>query len=378
MLLREHRRRDEHQHLLAVDGDGERRADGDLRLAEADVAADEPVHRMRRLEILHHGFDRGSLVVGLAVRELALEALDPFVLDVVRHAGLRLALGVELQQLTCQLAQVRPSARLEVVPRLAAELRERGRLRVGADVAADLSDLLVRDVDTVVAAEGEQQVVARDAGDFLRLETLELRDPVVLVHDVVARSQVGEALQRPPGRRRRTRRALAKDLRVGEQREPELAPDEAAAGRRDRERQALGRLPGLEQARLGTAEQRLLPQRLSPMREGDDEVEFLAQQAVQLVLGLRQPARGERRALGVERERLALGQPGQFSRTLERDRRQCLLLPDGPHFVGRPDEIGWLRERRDEVGRHADRLVAVGKLDLHELTAPLGGGIDRR
>ncbi len=86
VLLREHRRRHEHQHLLAADGDGERGAQRDLGLAEADVAADEPVHRMRRLEILLDRLDRRALVLGLAVRELALEPLDPLVLDVVGDA----------------------------------------------------------------------------------------------------------------------------------------------------------------------------------------------------------------------------------------------------------------------------------------------------
>ena len=147
---------------------------------------------------------------------------------------------------------------------------------------------------------------------------LQLRDAVVLVHDVVARAQVGEALQRPSRRRRRARRTLAEDLGVGQQREPELAPHEAATRRRDRERQALGRLPGLEQPRLGAAEQRLLPQRLAAVRERDDDVELLPQEAVQLVLGLREPARRERRALCVERERLALRQRRELGRAVER------------------------------------------------------------
>ncbi len=190
VLLREHGRRHEHQHLLAVDGDRERRANGDLGLAEADVAADEAVHRVRRLEVLHHRLDRGALILRLAVRELALEPLDPFVLDVEGHARLRLTLRVQLQQLARHLTQVLARACLQVVPRLAAELRERRRLRVRADVAADLADLLVRDVDTVVAAIGEQEVIARDAGDLLRLEALQLGDAVVLVHDVVAGPQV--------------------------------------------------------------------------------------------------------------------------------------------------------------------------------------------
>ena len=128
VLLGEHGRRHEHQHLLAVDCDRERGAQRHLGLAEADVAADEAVHRMRRLEVLHHRLDRRALVVGLAVRELRLEPLDPLVLDVVCEARLRLPLRVELQQLARHLAQVLARPRLQVVPRLAAELRQRRRL----------------------------------------------------------------------------------------------------------------------------------------------------------------------------------------------------------------------------------------------------------
>ena len=103
VLLREDRRRHEHQHLLAGDRDGERGAQRDLGLAEADVAADEPVHRVRRLEVLLDRLDRARLVLGLAVRELRLEPLDPLLLDVVGDARPRLALRVELQQLAGHL-----------------------------------------------------------------------------------------------------------------------------------------------------------------------------------------------------------------------------------------------------------------------------------
>ena len=77
VLLREDGRRHEHQRLLAVQRRGEGGSDGDLGLAEADVAADEPVHRARRLEVLLDGLDRGRLVGGLPVRELGLEPLEP-------------------------------------------------------------------------------------------------------------------------------------------------------------------------------------------------------------------------------------------------------------------------------------------------------------
>ena len=211
VLLREDRRRREHQRLPAVDGDRERGADGDLGLAEADVAADEPVHRARRLEILLHRLDRRCLVGRLAVRELRLEPLEPLVREVEAIALARLALRVERDQLAGELLHRLARARLEQLPRLAAELRERRRLRVGADVAGDLADLLVRDVEAVLAAEREEEVVARDAGDGLRLEAEQLADAVVLVDDVVAGAQVGERLRARA--RRSRRRARARRLR---------------------------------------------------------------------------------------------------------------------------------------------------------------------
>ena len=126
VLLGEDRRRHEHQHLLAVDGDREGRADRDLGLAEADVAADEPVHRARRLEVLLDRLDRARLVLGLAVRELALEPLEPLVLDVVGDA--RAPAGAARR---ARAARRRARARdsrarlLRLLPGLAAELRER-------------------------------------------------------------------------------------------------------------------------------------------------------------------------------------------------------------------------------------------------------------
>ena len=67
VLLGEDRRRAEDERLLPVHGDRERGAHADLGLAEADVAADEPVHRVRRLEILLDRLDRTRLVLGLPV-----------------------------------------------------------------------------------------------------------------------------------------------------------------------------------------------------------------------------------------------------------------------------------------------------------------------
>ena len=116
----------------------------------------------------------------------------------------------------------------------------------------------MRDVEAVLPAEGEQEVVARDARDGVRLEPEQPADAVVLVHDVVARAQVGEGLQRAAAEAAFARHAAAEDLVVGQEDETEVAPDEAAPCRRDGEEE-LGLLrevvPRLEHARLDPAEE---------------------------------------------------------------------------------------------------------------------------
>ena len=67
-----------------------------------------------------------------------------------------------------------------------------GAAPLGADVAADLADLVVRHEDAVVAPELQEQVVARDAGHGARLDAGEAGDAVVLVHHVVAGAHVEE------------------------------------------------------------------------------------------------------------------------------------------------------------------------------------------
>ena len=85
---------------------------------------------------------------------------------------------------------------------------------------------------------------------------------MILVHDVVAGAEIGEGLQRAPAQTALARRAAAEDLVVGQEDEAEVAPDEAAAGRRHGEEQ-LGLLrqllPRLEQSRLDPAQQVLRP-----------------------------------------------------------------------------------------------------------------------
>ena len=109
VLLGEQRRGHEHGHLLAVLHRLERGADGDLGLAEADVAAHEAVHRVVGLHVGLHLVDGGELVGRLLVREGVLQlALPRRVLGEGVAGGVE-ALLVEDHQLLGDLGH-RPSA----------------------------------------------------------------------------------------------------------------------------------------------------------------------------------------------------------------------------------------------------------------------------
>src|SRR5262249_33267897 len=175
--------------------------------------------------------------------------------------------------------------------------------------------------------------------DLLRLEGLEPAYAVVLVDDVVAGSEVGEALEGAPNRCR-TARSLPEDLRVGKQDEAEVPPHEASPRRCDGEEELrfVGeRLARLDQARVDTAQQVLRPQPLAGGREGHTPALPGAKKCAELVLGLGEPAGGEGRPLRLEgkwlvrRQRIKLGRARQVRldvQLLERHFLDLVCLPD--------------------------------------------------
>ena len=220
----------------------------------------------------------------------------------------------------------------------------------------------MRDVEAVLAAEGDEEVVARDAGHLARLEAQQLADAVVLVHDVVARAEVGEGGERATEAAVGTRRPLPEDLRVGQQDEPELAPDEAAPGRRDGEeelgvfRELVARL---QDARVDAPQQVLGPQRLAGVREGNDDPVAAADEAGELRLGLRKAAGRDRGPLRLERERLALRERVELGGSLQGDGLQPFLRPDARDLVRLPDEVRRAREDSDEIVRNGRWFALV-------------------
>ena len=77
MLAREQRGRHHDRDLLAGQHREKAARKRHLGLAEADIAADQPVHGPAAREIVEHGIDAGGLVLGLLIgearRELVIE-----------------------------------------------------------------------------------------------------------------------------------------------------------------------------------------------------------------------------------------------------------------------------------------------------------------
>ncbi len=190
MLARQQRRRHHHGHLLAADRGEEGRAQRDFRLAEADVAADEPVHRPAGAEILDGGVDGGELVVGFLVGKSGAE----FVIGARPHAQARrlaqLPLGRDLDQLAGDLADAALHARLARLPVAAAQPIELDADLLRA-VARQQVDVLHRQKQLGVVGVTDFEAIVRRAGRFDRLQAGEAPDAVIDVHDQIARRQTG-------------------------------------------------------------------------------------------------------------------------------------------------------------------------------------------
>ena len=130
-------------------GGDEGGAQRDLGLAEADVAADQPVHRLAGAEIGEDVGDRAVLVLGLLIGEAVGEGGIAGV-GLGDRAGAERALGGDLDQLAGDLADPLLHPRLAPLPGLAAEPVERHAVALAA-VAREDVDILDRHVELVAA-----------------------------------------------------------------------------------------------------------------------------------------------------------------------------------------------------------------------------------
>ena len=187
MLESQHRRRGQDCRLLPVHEHLEDGPHRHLGFAEADVATDEPVHRLVLLQVLFDRLDRCDLIRRFDIRKRFLQLPLPHTVRRVRMAGGDLARRIQLQQPFGDVAHGATHPTLGPFPVAAAEPVQRRLLIGSANVFVHPVELIRRDVEAVVAGILQQQVLALAtlAGQRHQLDIAP--DAVVNMHYIVAR-----------------------------------------------------------------------------------------------------------------------------------------------------------------------------------------------
>ena len=255
VLLGQQRRRHQHGHLAPAVHRHERGTQRDLGLAEADVAADDPVHRLRRAQVGHDLLDRGGLVGRFLEREAGCERAQRWVVHRERVSLAGGPLRVQVEQLSGRVAYPRRRPLPGLLPLFAAELVQRSALGRRAGVPADALQRLHRHVQLVAVRVLEDQELGRQAACIQRREPEVAAHAVVLVHDRCAGAQVGQLLDDARGIAVRPApaalllRALAGQLLLGEQHHRGIAERRAGRDRRNGDREGVLRIEELAPAR---------------------------------------------------------------------------------------------------------------------------------
>ena len=187
MLLGQNGRGAEHHDLAAGVNALKGRAQGDLGLAKAHVAAQQAVHGLGCLHVRLNVGDGLQLVARLVIGEALLHLNLLGCVGRAGDTGDRRAARIQVDQVKRQL--------FGVLARLVGGTRpvggvEPGQARfiaVGTNVARDAVNLLQRHIELVAIGVFQQKVVAFLAAHFLARDLAKERDAVGGMNDVVAR-----------------------------------------------------------------------------------------------------------------------------------------------------------------------------------------------
>ena len=159
--------------------------------------------------------NRAKLIVGLGIFKALLELLLPRRIRRERIARQALSGGVELNESLRQVLGGGFRFGLRLLPLVAAEFIEPHRLffAAGADVFADKIELRGRDVQHVRALIGNFHIVLHRARNLNLLHADVAADAVMLMHDKIARCEIGEGFELFAVRRHFFRRLFARCAR---------------------------------------------------------------------------------------------------------------------------------------------------------------------
>jgi hypothetical protein len=210
VLFAEQGGRAQDRHLPAASHCAEGGAQGDFGLAEADVTADQTVHRPAGFHVFDDCGDRGCLILCLFKTETVGEGVVVMCLELAGVALPCCPQGVEGEQFRGRVACLQRGTALGLLPLLRTEGVQGGGVGIGTRVARDDMQLRYRYIELGVAGvmqfeelhlafaqvKVEQALIASDAMLFMHhrrpdLQFGEVTQPVV--HRSLALRQVARA-----------------------------------------------------------------------------------------------------------------------------------------------------------------------------------------
>ena len=192
MLFRKQGGRAQQGNLLAV-RDGEKRgAQGHFCLAEADIAADQTVHRLARSHVAQNALDGGRLVHGFFKAEALGEQFVIADRKLERVTLARGPLGVEIEQFCRGVAYLLRGLAAGLVPLARAELVKRRCIGIGAAVAGDDMQLGDRDVERAFARVLEMEKLHFPIAHVHVDQAVVAANPVLGMDDRIAIAQLRE------------------------------------------------------------------------------------------------------------------------------------------------------------------------------------------
>ena len=200
MLLGQHRGGHQNGHLLAVQHRLHHRPQGHLRLAEAHVAAQKPVHGYGGLHIPLDFRDAAELIVGFGVGEVVFKFLLPGGIGGKGVAGLPLPGGIELDELVGHIPGGFSRLGFGLLPGVGAHFVQlyRGVVSAAADVFADKVKLGGGDIENVGALVGDFDIILHRAVHPNLLHGHIPSNAVLVMDHQVAGGQVREGSQLLP------------------------------------------------------------------------------------------------------------------------------------------------------------------------------------
>ena len=199
VLARQQGGRRHHRHLLPGHGGDECRAQRHLGLAEANVAADQPVHRPPGGKIGQHLVDCRFLVLGLVPRKAVDKRPIARRVDNQRGGLPQRAQGGGLEQFVGNRPDAFLQPRAALLPGLAPQPVERDAIALAA-IARQHIDILDRHVELVAPGVGQHHAIVQRLPDRDRLQPFVAPDTVVEVHHQIARAQRRQFGQKGIGR----------------------------------------------------------------------------------------------------------------------------------------------------------------------------------